>query len=144
MSKQNYEFRALIIGVIINLISAIVGFIFFYLTTSMSILLDGLISAILCGSTIVSIFVSNYVNKNDSKKYPRSSPNTLGSRSRTPGISVGITFILRSTSSDIGRNWLFPDWHKSAGSVLLSSIRCRKRFPEDMRLEVPAAFQWSG
>jgi len=29
MSKQNYEFRALIIGVIINLISAIVGFIFF-------------------------------------------------------------------------------------------------------------------
>lgn len=36
----------------------------------MSILLDGLISAILCGSTIVSIFVSNYVNKNDSKKYP--------------------------------------------------------------------------
>mgnify|MGYP000829546228 FL=1 len=70
MSKQNYEFRALIIGVIINLISAIVGFIFFYLTTSMSILLDGLISAILCGSTIVSIFVSNYVNKNDSKKYP--------------------------------------------------------------------------
>jgi divalent metal cation (Fe/Co/Zn/Cd) transporter len=70
MSKKNYEFRALIIGVIINLISAIVGFIFFYLTTSMSILLDGLISAILCGSTMVSIFVSNYVNKNDSKKYP--------------------------------------------------------------------------
>jgi len=68
--KRKYEFRALICGIIINFFSVTIGFTFFLLTGSMSILLDALISGILCGSTIASIFVSNAVTKKNNKKYP--------------------------------------------------------------------------
>lgn len=70
MRKLNYEQKALFLGVVINLYSAIVGFVFFYISKSTSLFLDGMISAILCLSTIISIFISYFIHKEDSKKYP--------------------------------------------------------------------------
>lgn len=70
MKKLTYEQKALYYGVGINFYSTFVGFIFFAMTKSASLLLDGLISAVLCFSTVISVFVSKYLNKGDSKNYP--------------------------------------------------------------------------
>lgn len=68
--KQTNEMKALVCGIVLNLLSTIAGFIFFGLTLSMSIFLDALISGILCCSTVASVFVSNAVNKKKTNKYP--------------------------------------------------------------------------
>lgn len=70
MKKLSYEQKALFLGVLINLYSAVVGFVFYYFSKSTSLFLDGMISAILCFSTIISIFISKLTHKQDSKKYP--------------------------------------------------------------------------
>ncbi len=70
MKKIDYEFSALIIGLILNFVSTFVGFIFFIQTHSNAILLDAVISLILFLTTIISMIVSNTVNKKESKKYP--------------------------------------------------------------------------
>ena len=56
-----YEVVALRLGTIINTLCSVTGFVFFLITKSMSILLDTLISVILCVSTVISIFVSNRI-----------------------------------------------------------------------------------
>lgn len=56
-----YEVVALRLGTIINTLCSVTGFVFFLITKSMSILLDTLISVILCVSTVISIFVSNKI-----------------------------------------------------------------------------------
>ena len=61
MKKLTYEQKALYYGVGINFYSTFVGFIFFAMTKSASLLLDGLISAVLCFSTVISVFVSKYL-----------------------------------------------------------------------------------
>ena len=67
---MNYEQKALISGIIINAFSAILGILFFVLTNSKSLLLDGLISTILVISTIVSLLISKDMQKEASSKYP--------------------------------------------------------------------------
>jgi len=59
-----YEVLALRYGTIINIVCSITGFVFFLITRSMSILLDTLISVILCASTVISIIVSNKKTNN--------------------------------------------------------------------------------
>lgn len=70
MNNIKYELKALIIGIIANFLSSIVGFYFFYRTKSVSILLDSLISLILLVSTIISIFVCYSVRQKETKVYP--------------------------------------------------------------------------
>lgn len=70
MKKANYEFRALLIGVILNFISTFLGIAFYTKTQSSSMLLDAVISAILFGTTIISLIVSNNVNKRETSRYP--------------------------------------------------------------------------
>lgn len=68
--KMKYEKRALVVGLIINLVSSILGLSFYFITRSLSIFLDALISLILCVSTLVSIRVSNASVQEPSEKYP--------------------------------------------------------------------------
>ncbi len=67
---MNYEQKALVIGVGINLVSSIVGIIYFVITKSQALFLDAFISFILCISTIISLVVTHTVNKKDNEKYP--------------------------------------------------------------------------
>lgn len=67
---MHYEKKALYYGVVINLFSAILGLTFFILTRSQALFLDAFISLILSISTIVSIVISNVINKKDSEKFP--------------------------------------------------------------------------
>ena len=70
MNKTVYENRALYLGVLINLFSGGLGFAFYFMTKFTSLLLDGLVSAILCFSTITSLIVLHYSRKKSSVKYP--------------------------------------------------------------------------
>ena len=67
---MNYEQKALISGVGINLISSIIGIIYYVITKSQALFLDAFISFILCISTLVSLVVSKIINKKDNEKYP--------------------------------------------------------------------------
>lgn len=67
---MNYEKRALFWGIGINAFSTLIGFVFYYITKSQSLLLDTLISFILVISTIISLFVAKGANKEESEKYP--------------------------------------------------------------------------
>ena len=60
-----YEIVALRLGTVINIMCSVTGLVFFLITRSMSILLDTLISIILSVSTVISIFVSNKVIKDE-------------------------------------------------------------------------------
>lgn len=68
--KMNYERKALIIGIFINIFSAICGIVFFVITNSKSLLLDGLISTILVISTIFSLYISKKLENKESHRYP--------------------------------------------------------------------------
>lgn len=70
MKNISYEQKALFLGVLINLYSAIIGFVFFYFTKATSLFLDFMISFVLVISTIISFIVSKYVSQEDTKKYP--------------------------------------------------------------------------
>ena len=66
----NYEQKALVIGVAINLVSSIIGIIYFIITKSQALFLDAFVSFILCVSTIISLVVTHAINKKDNEKYP--------------------------------------------------------------------------
>ena len=63
MEKNIYELKALRWGFIINACLSVVGIVFYILTKSMSIFLDMIISSVLVVSSIISIYVSKYVEK---------------------------------------------------------------------------------
>lgn len=67
---MNYEQKALISGVGINLVSSIIGIIYYVITKSQALFLDAFISFILCISTIISLVVTKIINKKDNEKYP--------------------------------------------------------------------------
>ena len=67
---MNNEKKALIWGVGINAFSAVLGFVFYGLTKSQSLLLDGLVSFILVLSTVISLFVSKGARKEESEDFP--------------------------------------------------------------------------
>lgn len=67
---MHYEQRALYWGVAINVFSALLGLVFFFITKSQTMFLDAFISLILCVSTIISLVVARVVNKKDSEKFP--------------------------------------------------------------------------
>ena len=66
----NYEKRALLSGLVINFFSALVGIVFFFWSKSQAIFLDAFISFILFASTLISLFVSNALNKEADSSYP--------------------------------------------------------------------------
>ena len=68
--RRNYELFALVFGVIMNVIQGITGTVFYIITGSMSIFLDAAVSVILSFTSAGSIFISRYVNKKKSSKYP--------------------------------------------------------------------------
>lgn len=61
--NNTLELKALRWGLIINICLSIVGIIFYILTESMSIFLDMIIASVLVVSSIISIYVSKYVNR---------------------------------------------------------------------------------
>ena len=61
--NNTLELKALRWGLIINICLSIVGIIFYILTKSMSIFLDMIIASVLVVSSIISIYVSKYVNR---------------------------------------------------------------------------------
>ena len=63
MNRNIYELRALTWGFIINFILSIVGIVFYILTKSMAIFLDMIICFVLVVSSIISVFVSKYIDK---------------------------------------------------------------------------------
>jgi predicted Co/Zn/Cd cation transporter (cation efflux family) len=63
MGNNIYELKALRWGFIINTCLSIVGIVFYILTKSMSIFLDMIIASVLVVSSIISIYVSKYVDK---------------------------------------------------------------------------------
>ena len=63
MDHNVYELRALRWGLIINACLSVVGIVFYILTKSMSIFLDMIIASVLVVSSIISIYVSKYVDK---------------------------------------------------------------------------------
>lgn len=63
MNQNIYELRALRWGFIINVCLSIVGLVFYILTKSMSIFLDMIIASVLVVSSVISIYVSKYVEK---------------------------------------------------------------------------------
>lgn len=63
MNNNIYELKALRWGFIINTCLSIVGIVFYILTKSMSIFLDMIIASVLVVSSIISIYVSKYVDK---------------------------------------------------------------------------------
>ena len=67
---MNNEKKALIWGVGINAFSAVLGFVFYGLTKSQSLLLDSLVSFILVLSTVISLFVTNNAHKDESEEFP--------------------------------------------------------------------------
>lgn len=67
---MHYEQKALYRGVAINVFSALLGLVFFFITKSQTMFLDAFISLILCVSTIISLVVARVVNKKDSEKFP--------------------------------------------------------------------------
>lgn len=67
---MHYEQKALYWGVAINVFSALLGLVFFFITKSQTMFLDAFISLILCVSTIISLVVARVVNKKDSEKFP--------------------------------------------------------------------------
>lgn len=69
-TNMNNEKKALIWGVGINAFSAVLGFVFYGLTKSQSLLLDGLVSFILVLSTVISLFVTNNAHKEESEEFP--------------------------------------------------------------------------
>ena len=72
MNNNIYELKALRWGFIINTCLSIVGIVFYILTKSMSIFLDMIIASILVVSSIISIYVSKYI---DNKYHCK--PNTF-------------------------------------------------------------------
>ena len=70
MKKRNYELIALIVGVVINFVQGIGGVVFYFITDSMSIFLDAIISVILCFTSVGSILLSRYVNKKNNDDFP--------------------------------------------------------------------------
>lgn len=67
---MHYEQKALYWGVAINVFSALLGLVFFFITKSQTMFLDAFISLILCVSTIISLVAARVVNKKDSEKFP--------------------------------------------------------------------------
>lgn len=63
MEQNVYELRALRWGFIINVCLSVVGIVFYILTKSMSIFLDMIIASVLVVSSIISIYVSKYIDK---------------------------------------------------------------------------------
>lgn len=63
MEQNIYELRALRWGFIINACLSVVGIVFYILTKSMSIFLDMIIASVLVVSSIISIYVSKYIDK---------------------------------------------------------------------------------
>ena len=63
MDNNIYELRALKSGFIINAFLSLVGIVFYFLTYSMSIFLDMIIASILVTSSLISIYVSKYIEK---------------------------------------------------------------------------------
>ncbi len=63
MENNFYELKALRWGFIINACLSVVGIVFYILTNSMSIFLDMIIASVLVVSSIISIYVSKYVEK---------------------------------------------------------------------------------
>ena len=63
MENNIYELKALRWGFIINACLSVVGIVFYILTKSMSIFLDMIIASVLVVSSIISIYVSKYVEK---------------------------------------------------------------------------------
>lgn len=70
INKVNYERKALVIGLIINAFSALVGVVFFFWSRAQAIFLDAFISFILFASTLISLFVSNSIHKEADSSYP--------------------------------------------------------------------------
>ncbi len=62
MENNIYELKALRWGFIINACLSVVGIVFYVLTKSMSIFLDMIIASVLVVSSIISIYVSKYVD----------------------------------------------------------------------------------
>lgn len=67
---MHYEQKALYWGVAINVFSALLGLVFFFITKSQTMFLDAFISLILCVSTIISLVIARVVSKKDSEKFP--------------------------------------------------------------------------
>ena len=63
MKENMYELKALRWGFIINTCLSLVGIVFYILTNSMSIFLDMIIASVLVVSSIISIYVSKYIDK---------------------------------------------------------------------------------
>lgn len=63
MKENMYELKALRWGFIINTCLSLVGIVFYILTKSMSIFLDMVIASVLVLSSIISIYVSKYIDK---------------------------------------------------------------------------------
>lgn len=63
MENNIYELKALRWGFIINACLSVVGIVFYVLTKSMSIFLDMIIASVLVVSSVISIYVSKYVEK---------------------------------------------------------------------------------
>ena len=63
MKENMYELKALRWGFIINTCLSLVGIVFYILTKSMSIFLDMIIASVLVLSSIISIYVSKYIDK---------------------------------------------------------------------------------
>ena len=63
MEQNIYELRALRWGFIINACLSVVGIVFYIITKSMSIFLDMIIASVLVVSSIISIYVSKYIDK---------------------------------------------------------------------------------
>ena len=61
MDNNKYELRALRWGLIINACLSVVGIVFYILTKSMSIFLDMIIASVLVISSLISIYVSKYI-----------------------------------------------------------------------------------
>ena len=63
MEHNVYELKALRWGLIINVCLSIVGVVFYILTKSRSIYLDMIIASVLVVSSLISIYVSKYVER---------------------------------------------------------------------------------
>ena len=63
MKENMYELKALRWGFVINTCLSLVGIVFYMLTKSMSIFLDMIIASVLVLSSIISIYVSKYIDK---------------------------------------------------------------------------------
>lgn len=63
MKENMHELKALRWGFIINTCLSLVGIVFYILTKSMSIFLDMIIASVLVVSSIISIYISKYIDK---------------------------------------------------------------------------------